>query len=137
MTKDIDDLLRRAAAAQRHAMERTLAPAEITPTQFAMMEWLDQEPGLSGTELTKRERLTPPTTSVVVSNLERKQLLLRRARAEGGRAQHLELTPAGRRRVEAAAEAVAGARNRLSADLDPGFEKALKTWLLRVADLDV
>ena len=136
MSKDFDDLLRRAAAAQRLAMERALSPVEITATQFAMMERLSQEPGLSGTELTMREQLSPPTISVVVGNLERKNLLQRRARAEGGRAQRLELTEAGKGRVVAGATAVAALRERLSADLDPGFQKALRNWLLRVAELD-
>ncbi len=36
MSEDVDDLLRRAASAQRLALERALSPAKIALSQFAM-----------------------------------------------------------------------------------------------------
>ena len=51
MIEQLDDELRRAGAAQRLKMERALAGLDLTPAQFAMMEWLAREPGLSGAEL--------------------------------------------------------------------------------------
>jgi DNA-binding MarR family transcriptional regulator len=75
MGKILDDLLRRACASQRLAMERALSEIDVTPAQFAAMEWLADEPGLSSAEIARCERLTPPTSSVIVANLERKGLL--------------------------------------------------------------
>jgi DNA-binding MarR family transcriptional regulator len=137
MSKEADDLFRRAGAAQRAAMERALSKLELTPAQFAVMEWLEREPGLSGAEIARRERLTPPTTSVIVANLERKGLSTRHPGPKGGRAQYLELTELGHSRVEAGAKAVESARRRLTAGLDPSLQQALLAWLRRVAELGV
>ena len=104
----------------------------ITPAQFAVMECLEREPGLSGAEIARRERLTPPTSCVIVANLERKGLLTRRSHGKGGRAQYLELTALGRENVEAGARAVEGVRRRLTADLEPEFRQSLMNWLRRV-----
>jgi DNA-binding MarR family transcriptional regulator len=137
MSKNVDDLLRRACSSQRLAMERALIEIEITPAQFAVMEWLREAPGLSGSELAQRERLTPPTSSVIVANLERKGLLARRLQAKRGRAQYLELTPLGREKVTAGAKAVEDVRRRLTADLEPEIQLALINWLERLVDIDV
>jgi DNA-binding MarR family transcriptional regulator len=137
MSKNVDDLLRRACATQRLAMERALVEIDITPGQFAAMEWLWVEPGLSGSEIARRERLTPPTSSVIVANLERKGLLARRLRPKRGRAQYLELTPLGREKVTAGEKAVENVRRRLTADLEPEIELALINWLERLANIDV
>jgi DNA-binding MarR family transcriptional regulator len=88
--KEPDDLLRQTATARRLAVERQLAPFEITPAQFVVMEWLDQTRGQSGADLARRERQTPATTSVAIGNLERKGLVIRNTRVEGGRARSLE-----------------------------------------------
>lgn len=137
MTKIADDLLRRASAAQRLAMERALAEIDLTPAQFATMEWLQQEPGLSGADIAKRERITPPTCSVVVSNLERKGLVTRRLRERRGRAQHLELSPLGHEKVSAGAKVVEGVRGRLVAGLDPRLRDGVLDWLEWLMNVDV
>jgi DNA-binding MarR family transcriptional regulator len=137
MSKIVDDLLRRACASQRLAMERALFEIDVTPAQFAAMEWLWEEPGLSGSEMARREHLTAPTSSVIVANLERKGLLARRLHAKRGRAQYLELTPLGREKVAAGAKAVEDVRVRLTADLKPEFQLALMNWLERLMDVDV
>ena len=42
---DWDDLLRRAAAARRTAIERALAPLELTAAQFAVLRLVVERPG--------------------------------------------------------------------------------------------
>jgi DNA-binding MarR family transcriptional regulator len=137
MSKAVDDLLRRACASQRLAMERALVEIDVTPAQFAAMERLWEEPGLSGSEIARGERLTPPTCSVIVANLERKRLLARRLLAKRGRAQYLELTPLGLEKVAAGAKAVEDVRRRLTADLEPEFQQSLINWLQQLMDIDV
>ena len=44
---DWDDLLRRAAAARRTAIERALAPLELTAAQFAVLRLVVERPGIS------------------------------------------------------------------------------------------
>ena len=70
---EIADLLRRAAASQRIALERLLAPFDITPAQFAVLEIVVAAPGISSAEAARLERLTAPTMSVIVANLERRR----------------------------------------------------------------
>jgi DNA-binding MarR family transcriptional regulator len=137
MSKLADDLLRRAGAAQRLAMERALRDVDLTPAQFAAMEWLAQAPGLSGSEIAKRERLTPPTSSVIVANLERKGLVIRQMRKKGGRAQHLELTHAGCDKLALGALAVENTRRRLAEGLEPRTHDGIMNWLERLANIDV
>jgi DNA-binding MarR family transcriptional regulator len=137
MSKAVDDLLRRACASHRLAIERALVEIDVTPAQFAAMECLWEEPGLSGSEIARRERLTAPTSSVIVANLERKGLLVRRLLEKRGRAQHLELTPLGREKVVAGAKIVEVVRRRLTADLKPETQLAVMNWLERLMDFDV
>jgi DNA-binding MarR family transcriptional regulator len=137
MSKLVDDLLRRACASQRLAIERALGEIDVTPAQFATMELLREEPGLSGAEIARRERLTAPTSSVIVANLERKGLLARRPRAKQGRAQYLELTPIGREKVATGARIVEKIRLSLTADLEPNFQQGLTNWLRRLMAIDV
>jgi DNA-binding MarR family transcriptional regulator len=134
MNNDLDDWLRRAGATRRLAMERALAPHEITPAQFVALEYLQHEPGLSGADIARLERLTAPTTSVILSNLERKGLVARKPRAAGGRAQHLELTSAGLQKFADASAAVTNERKRLVKNVDSAFGAALVVWLRKIAD---
>jgi DNA-binding MarR family transcriptional regulator len=135
--ENLDDELRRAGAAQRLAMERALATLDLTPAQFAMMEWLEREPGLSGAEFARRERITPPTSSVIVANLERKGLVTRKRSASAGRAQRLELTLLGRTAVVEGQNAVAEVRKRLAVGLDPAHFQALLRWLKSVSHVEL
>src|SRR3954452_6412485 len=95
LNEDLDDCLRRASAAQRLAMERALAPLEITPAQFALLRLVVGTPGMSGADLARIERLTPPTVSVILANLERKGVLSRRSHPGNARVQCLEATALG------------------------------------------
>ena len=67
----LDDLLRRAAATHRLAVERALADLGVTLAQYAVLKTLAETPGLSNAEIARAERLTPQTTSLVLANLER------------------------------------------------------------------
>jgi DNA-binding MarR family transcriptional regulator len=49
----IDDLLRRAAATQRLAMERALAGLCVTPAQYAVLRIIAETPGLSNAEIAR------------------------------------------------------------------------------------
>ena len=110
MSKNLDDLLRRACASQRLAMERALAEIDITPAQFAAMEWLWEEPGLSGSgDCAKGATDTANQQRHYRQSRAHKGLLARRLQPKRGRAQFLELTPLGREKVTAAAKSVENA----------------------------
>jgi DNA-binding MarR family transcriptional regulator len=137
MDSRIDDLLRRAAAAHRTAVERELASLKLTPAQFAVLQIVVDAPGVSSADVARIERLTPPTMSVIVANLERKSALIRRAHANNGRIQcleptgiGLELTRNGRARVQAQKE-------RILAAMPAEAAAAIDLWLRRVAAIEI
>jgi DNA-binding MarR family transcriptional regulator len=122
-------LLRQAAAAHRHRMEKALADLAITPPQFAVMTMLRAYCGPSNADLARLALLTPQTVSVIVANLERAGLIGRRRHELHGRIQHLELTEAGAALLDQATERVQGLERALAAGLGPQEEGAVRRWL--------
>jgi DNA-binding MarR family transcriptional regulator len=137
MNLGIDDSLRRAAAAYRVAMERALAPLDVTPAQFSVLEILANKSGLSGAEISRLERLTPPTMSVIIANLERMGALARGARADNARIQRLDATERGLALTLAGREAVAALRERIAGTIPAGGAPAILAWLRQVARIEV
>ena len=133
----MDDCLRRAAAAQRVAMERALAPLEITPAQFAALEIVADTGGVSSAEVARIERLTPPTMSVIVGNLERKGALVRRPHPTNARIQCLEATERGRDLLHNGRARLEALRKQVAAAIPGDARVAIRAWLLRVAEIDV
>jgi len=136
MDSSIDDLLRRASAAHRIAMERALAPLDVTAAQFAVLQVVVDAPGVSSAEVARIERLTPPTMSVIVANLERKSALIRRAHPKNARIQCLVATEAGLELVEKGRAQVQTLRARVAA-MPADVAAAVDTWLRRVAAIEV
>lgn len=122
-------MLKRAATAMRTAMEGALRPLDLTVPQYSCLEVLDQQPGLSGSELARATFVTRQSMNLVVQGLHQRGLLTRAAVADHGKALATELTDAGRGRLLAASVAVrrveeemlarvpADARQRLLVDL--------------------
>ncbi|MFZ1964994.1 MAG: MarR family transcriptional regulator [Roseiarcus sp.] len=134
---EIDDLLRRAAATQRLAVERALAGVKITPAQYAVLKIIAEAPGLSNADIARIERLTPQTTSLVIANLERKRWVVRRAHETHGRIRRAQATEAGLRLLRECRERLRGPYRRLAAAMPPGGERLVETWLGRLADAEV
>jgi DNA-binding MarR family transcriptional regulator len=137
MDSRIDDLLRRAAAAHRTAVERELAPLKLTPPQFAVLQIVADAPGVSSADVARIERLTPPTMSVVVGNLERKGALTRRAHATNGRIQCLEPTEMGLELMRNGRARVQAQKERIVAVMPAEAATAIDLWLRRVAAIEV
>ena len=133
----VDDLLRRAAAAQRLAMERTLASVNITPAQFAVLEIVADSPGVSSADVARLERLTPPTMSVIVANLERNGAVARRLHPKNARIQCLEPTCLGLELREAARGLVRILRARIAAAVPNDAKSEVCGWLSLVAEIEV
>ncbi len=134
---DLDDLVRRAAAALRTAAERALAPLDLTPAQFAVLRIVVDRPGISSAEAARVERLTPPTLSVIVANLERKGALSRRPHPDNGRIQCLEPTDMGRELAARGLGQVRSLQGRMSEMTRKDAEPAIRAWLLSVAEIGV
>lgn len=126
-------LLRQAAAAQRHAMDRTLAEIGLTAPQFVVLTLIAAYPGLSGADLARLALLTPQTVSLIVANLEKADLIARRDHAVHGRIRHLDPTRSGRALLEVAKRRVAVIEAAATADLTSADEAIVRRWLVSVA----
>jgi len=133
---EIDDLLRRAAATQRLAVERALAGVKVTPAQYAVLRIIAETPGLSNADIARIERLTPQTTSLVIANLERKRFVVRRAHETHGRIRRAQATEAGLRLLRECRERLNGPYRRLAAAMPPDGERLVEAWLNRLADAE-
>jgi DNA-binding MarR family transcriptional regulator len=131
----LDDLLRRAAATHRLAVERALADLGVTLAQYAVLKTLAETPGLSNAEIARAERLTPQTTSLVLANLERKRAVLRRAHESHGRIRRAEATEFGATLLAACRDRLKGHHRRLAAALPLEGGGGVEAWLGRLGEM--
>jgi len=111
---------------------------ELTPAQFAVLQIVAEAPGVSSAEVARIERLTPPTMSVIVGNLERKGALMRRAHPKNGRIQCLEATEMGLELMRNGRALVQAQKERILAAAMPAEAAvAIDLWLRRVAAIEV
>lgn len=133
MERELDDWLRRAASQQRAATERALADLDLTPAQFAVLSIVAEQPGASAAEVSRIERLTPPTLSVIVGNLIRKKALAKRPHPENARIQQLEVTELGIDLFHEGEARMRESRRRLQSSLPRGAEGLVSHWLRAIA----
>lgn len=130
VTERLGYRLKRAAAALRTAMDKALREHGLTVPQYATLELLDQQPGLSNAQLARGAFVTRQSMNVVLRGLVDSGLVTRPSTAEHGRALPALLTAEGRRRL-------AGARGAVYA-VDQRITDAVPAHRLRdlLADLD-
>jgi len=125
VTEAVGYMLKKAASALRAALDTALRPLDLTVSQYACLEVLGQQPGLSGSELARAVFVTRQSMNLVLKGLERRGLLTRPAVAGHGRALPTELTPAGREQLRAASQVVRAVEMRMLAGLTPAAERRL------------
>ena len=118
-------------------MERALSALDVTPAQFAVLQVVADAPGVSSAEVARIERLTPPTMSVIVANLERKGALVRRPHANNARIRGLEATDLGRESLRDGRGRIETWRKRIADAIPDGAAPAIDAWLRRVAEIEV
>lgn len=126
-------LLRQAANAHRHAMERALADLGVTPPQFTVLTMIAAYPGCSNADLARLSLLMPPTITVIIANLEKRGVISRQPHASHGRIRQIEVTPEGQRLLGACRERVHATEERLAAGLDEQGQTTVKEWLSTIA----
>jgi len=121
--------LKQATAALRAAMDGALRPLELTVPQYACLELLGQQPGLSNAELARGAFVTRQSMNGVLRGLQDRGLLTRPATAPHGRALPTQLTPAGRERLYAASTAVGAVERQMLTGLPPTDQRRLHNHL--------
>jgi DNA-binding MarR family transcriptional regulator len=114
-------------------MERALADLEVTPPQFSVLTMLAAYPDISNADLARLALLTPQTISVIIVNLERAGLVMRRPHAIHGRIQHLKLSDSGKALLAKCKVRTQAVERELAAGLKSSEELTIKRWLVRVA----
>jgi DNA-binding MarR family transcriptional regulator len=98
---------------------RVLRPAGLTYGQFLLAAALAQAPEASQAGLAHAAGMDAMTASVVLRNLERRRLIVRRASAADSRAKRLRLTPAGETALTQARAPLAAAEAAFFAGVAP------------------
>jgi DNA-binding MarR family transcriptional regulator len=118
-------VLKKAHSALRSAMDTALRPLDLTVPQYACLEVLGQKTGLSGSELARALFVSRQSMNLVLKGLERRGLLTRPAVPDRGKALPTELTPAGRKQLRTASQAVRVVEKRMLAALTPSAQRQL------------
>lgn len=134
----IDDcisfLIAKAAQAVARLSRERLAPHGITPLQYAVLQVLWEQDGLSAAEVCTRLVIDSATVTGVVDRLEKLELIERRADAADRRVNRLFLTREARRRRAPLQAVMDGVNDEVARAFDTDAE-LLRGFLRRLAAL--
>ena len=133
LEQSVGYVLKQAAAALRTAMDATLRPLDLTVPQYACLEALGQQPGLSNAELARAVFVTRQSMNLVLRGLQDRGLVTRPASAAAGRALPTQLTAEGRERLHTASTTVRRIERQMLAHLGPSDQQRLRTDLAACA----
>jgi DNA-binding MarR family transcriptional regulator len=119
LDRSVGYLLKQAAAALRGSMDAALRPLDLTVPQYACLELLGRQPGLSSAELARGAFVTRQATHGVLRGLHDRGLVSRQDTATHGRALPTRLTDEGQRVLRAASTAVRAVEDRMLSGLGP------------------
>lgn len=136
--RDLDEevgyVLKRAAVALRAAMDAALQPRGLSVPQYACLELLSRQPGLSNAELARRAFVSRQSMNLVLRGLQDRGLVARPDRAPQGRALPTRLTETGRQALHGASAAVHTIEQRMLAPLNDTAQRQLRDQLAVCAD---
>jgi DNA-binding MarR family transcriptional regulator len=103
---------------------------DLRPVEFTILQLVREGQCTTPSQLAKELSITPPSMSVWLDKLSARKLLARSKSALDGRAQQLQLTPAGSKLVEKAHEALMKSEQTLLQALSTG-ERAILLEILQ------
>lgn len=119
-------VLKQVHASLRTAMDGALRRLDLTVPQYACLELLGQNPGLSNSELARRAFVTRQSMNLVLRRLQERGLLTRPDQAPHGRALPSMLTRDGQAVLRRASTAVRAAEKQLFAPLSTDQQRRLR-----------
>lgn len=129
LTSSPGHLLRRAQQYAFDVYTQEVGADGLTPRQFAVLLTVDQNEGLSQTDLVRMTGIDRSTLADMISRLLKRDLLARKRTETDQRANAVRITASGRKALKAAMPAVAKAEGRILDPLPTGkrseFLKAL------------
>jgi DNA-binding MarR family transcriptional regulator len=141
---DISDspghLLRRAQQYSFDLFSAETGSSKLTPRQFTVLLTVQQNEGLSQTDLVKRTGIDRSTLADMISRLISRKLLSRTRTKEDARANSVKITAAGKKQVASHTAMVRRAENKIlgpiAAGQRAGFMKNLKSIAAAADALD-
>lgn len=124
--------LRLAQIALFRDFAESLGDHEVTPGLFGVLVIIEANPDLKQSELAKAAHLDRSTVVSVIDNLERRQLVERRAAPNDRRSNALRLTPEGAALLKKLKRLVADHEKRLVSHLSADEQATLVTLLAKV-----
>src|SRR5580658_10129525 len=124
-------LLKRAQFSLRSRMDKVLESKGLTTPQYAVLSFLEHEPGASSAELARRSFVTPQTMIRIVENLETLGLIRREPHPTHGRILMASLTRKGETVVAACHAEVNAVENQMLHGLTKREQVELRGLLLR------
>ena len=128
----VSRFLMRTAGGLRAEIDAVLRPRNLTISQYACLEMLDQLPGQSTAELARGACLTRQAMSLVLRGLQSRGLITRPA-APRGQLVPNELTPAGRAHLQDASTDVRRIERRMLSSLATHEQEMLLDKLVACA----
>lgn len=122
-------VLKQVHAAMRTAMDETLRPLDLTVPQYACLELLGRDPGLSSSELARRAFVSRQSMNLVLRRLQDRGLLTRPDQAAHGRSLPSQLTREGEALLREASVAVRAVEKNLFAPLSQEQQRRIREEL--------
>jgi DNA-binding MarR family transcriptional regulator len=131
---EIGYLVKQAQAVLNARMGEALRPLDLTVPQYACLEQLRRQPGITSSELARRAFVTRQSMNVVLHGLAERGLVTRSEQPGPRKQIFAELTDAARDLVDRASERVAGVTTRMTQPLDEAGRAALISALATCRD---
>ena len=129
MTDSPSYLLKRAEASLHAGLTCALNQHGATIAEYAVLEALDEEPGMCNADLARRAFVTPQTMNQVLRELEVKRWVTRHPHPHHGRILQASLTPDGRAALRNCRQAATAIEKQMLARLSPVHRHQLTTAL--------
>lgn len=126
LDQSVGYVLKQVHAALRSAMDESLRSLDLTVPQYACLELLGKDPGLSSSELARRAFVSRQSMNLVLRRLQERGLLARLSEAPHGRALPSRLTDEGRTILRQASAAARAAEKELFAPLSPDRQRRVR-----------
>ena len=133
----ISFLLGKAYQHVNQAVKQRLAPYDVTPVQFALLNLLWAEDGLSGADLGTRLQLDSATITGVIDRLGHLSLLERRADPADRRVNRIHLTEQGRALQEPLSRIIAELNAEFFGKFNPERARELHAMLAHLGNVEL
>lgn len=123
--------LKRVDVLLRARMDEALRPLGLTTPQYACLELLGKQPGLSNADLARGAFVTRQSMNLVLRGLQERELVQRPESVDQGRARPSRLTGTGREVLERASASIAAVERQMLAGLSEGELHGIRNALSR------